>query len=135
MAPSDAAEFPRTEILHNIEGVEGSGVAVVRVGAYKLLQRMQVARGFDGWCDMCNHTAGCWIPPNAGPGAGVPNGTTVAFGGQLCCFSAPPSDANATSSCLPAFANHSEPLPEFLLFDVDADPAERHDLSRATDDH
>jgi hypothetical protein len=146
LAPSDAAEFPRTEILHNIEGVEGSGVAVVRVGAYKLLHRMQAARGFDGWCDLCNHTGGCWIPPNAGPSsqvkssqvkssavpvAGVPNGTTVAFGGQLCCFSAPPSDANATSSCPPARANHSEPLPEFLLFDIDADPAERQDLSQA----
>ena len=80
---------PRTELLHNIEGAAGRGVAVLRVGRYKLLHRMQTARGFDGWCDACNHTAGCWMPPSSGPGAGAA-GRRVALGGQLCCYGAPP---------------------------------------------
>ena len=52
---------------------------------------------------------------------------TVKQGGQLCCFAAPPSDANDTSSC-PVY-NGSSPLPTDLLYDIEADPAERHDLA------
>ena len=41
MQHNTAAPFPRTEILHNIEGEHGSSVAVIRSGQYKLLYRMQ----------------------------------------------------------------------------------------------
>ena len=124
-------QAPRTELLHNIEGLDGTGVAAIRVGKYKLLHRMQTARGFDGWCDVCNHTEGCWMPPDSGPGAGAPDGKVVPHGGQLCCFAAPPADANFTASCAPALANHSDPLPDDLLYDIDADPWERYDLARS----
>ena len=125
-AATDGIPWPRTEILHNIEGVHGQGAAVIRVGRYKLLRHMQGARGFDGWCDVCNATE-CWMPPNSGPGAG-PDGRSVARGGQLCCLSAPPSDANASASCPPLFKG-SAPLPPTLLYDIEADPAERVDLA------
>mmetsp|Transcript_27831 Transcript_27831/g.68748 ORF Transcript_27831/g.68748 Transcript_27831/m.68748 type:complete len:150 (-) Transcript_27831:48-497(-) len=81
------------------------------------------------WCDACNSTSGCWMPPNSGPGAGA-EGHTVAQGGQLCCFGAPPSDANFTASC-PPVESPSPTLPVDMLFDIDTDPSERHDLSSA----
>ena len=123
LAPS-AGAFPRTEILHNIEGLHGQGIAVLRVGAHKLLHNMQDA---SFWCDACNSTGGCWMPPNSGPGAGAA-GHTVALGGQLCCYSAPPSKANHTASC-PAAVKPPRPLPLNLLYDIDADPSELVDLS------
>lgn len=131
LASSSDPSWPRTELLHNIEGVDGTGVGVIRVGQYKLLHRMQSARGFDGWCDVCNRTEGCWMPPDSGPGASAPDGKVVPLGGQLCCYTAPPSDANSTSSCAPALTNHSLPLPEDVLYDIDADPSERFDLAPA----
>jgi len=123
-----AAAGPRTELLVNIEGVGGSGAAVLRVGDYKLMRRMQPARGFDGWCDACNDPAGCHVPPGAGPGADPKGpGQNVSLGGQLCCWA--PSVANATA-CGP-FHGPRAPLPDTLLYDVAADPAELHDLAPA----
>ena len=125
-ASAAAAAFPRKDILHNIEGVDGTGVAVLRVGRHKLLHRMQTARGFDGWCDVCNSTNGCWMPK--GSGAGAEKGDrVVALGGQLCCFAAPPWAANHSKSCAPF--GGAKPLPEDLIYDVEADPSEQDDLA------
>ena len=96
--------FPRTELLHNIGGVHGTGAAVIRRGVYKLLHNMQADRGFDGWCEPCSAPAGCHVPAGATPSAtlvasaareydGMPRNLglelsphVVAFGGQLCCL-------------------------------------------------
>ena len=120
----ESQSFPRTEILHNIEGVGGTGIAVLRVGRYKLLHRM--ARDFDGWCDACNSTAGCWMPKGSGPGA-EQDDKIVPHGGQLCCLAAPPWATNHSASCAP-FAG-TKPLPADLLYDVEADPSEQYDLA------
>lgn len=123
---SPNATAPRSEILHNIEGVNGAGVAVLRVGKYKLLHQMQTARGFDGWCDACNHTDGCWVPPHSGPGVGD-EGKTVPLGGQLCCLAAPPWRHNYSASC--DVYNGTQPLPVNLLYNIDDDPSEQHDIA------
>jgi hypothetical protein len=110
---------PRSELLHNIEGVRGSGVGVVRVGELKLLRRMQTARGFDGWCDVCDAEAGCEVPAGAGP---AKNATTVAHGGALCCWAPPAND-----TCQPT--NRTPALPDVLLYNISADPRELVDLA------
>ena len=50
------AKGPRTEILHNIDGMHGTGEAAIRVGDFKLLRN---PTGTDMWCDTCLKAAGC----------------------------------------------------------------------------
>ena len=87
---------------------------------------MQSARGFDGWCDACNETHGCYMPKGSGPGADKAE-HFVDLGGQLCCFAAPPWSANFSRSCAP-FGGDA-PLPQTLVYDIAADPSERHNLA------
>ena len=134
MQHNTAAPFPRTEILHNIEGEHGSSVAVIRSGQYKLLYRMQKGRGFDGWCDACNNTAGCYMPKGSGPGADK-EPKTVQLGGQLCCYAGRPSDYNQSKSCKPMEdPGPRKPLPDDLVYDIEADPSELHDLAPSRPD-
>jgi len=107
---------PRSELLHNIEGLDGTGVAVIRVGRYKLLHRMQSARGFDGYCDVCHRPEGCQTD----------DGRTVLQGGQFCCAALPTGNS---THCPPP--PPSAPLPESLLFDIVGDPSETTDLAAA----
>jgi len=115
-----AAAFPRTELLHNIEGVSGTGAAVLRVGAHKLFVNMQAARGFDGWCAPCADPNGCAVPDGA-----AQSNRTVAFGGQLCCWQPPVKGA---TTCTPY---NRTALPPVLLYDIDADPSETTDVAAA----
>ena len=111
---------PRTELLHNIEGVGGTGAAVLRVGSHKLFVNMQAARGFDGWCAPCADPNGCVVPDGA-----AQSNRTVAFGGQLCCWQPPVKGA---TTCTPY---NRTALPPVLLYDIDADPSETTDVAAA----
>lgn len=119
---------PRTELLHNIEGIGGHGPAALRVGKHKLLVNMRKG-GFNGWCAPCADPFGCFVPPGAGPGAGE-EGRTVPRGGQLCCHAAPPLEER-TCAPVPGGAERdaSARVSSVLLFDVEADPRELHDLA------
>ena len=109
---------------------------MLRMGRYKLLHRMQNARGFDGWCDECRQAQGCWVEVGAGP----EGGKFVALGGQLCCYAGMPLVARERevvadshkSSC-PSF-NGSAALPVNLLYDIEVDPSELHDMAATRPD-
>ena len=94
------------------------------MGRYKLLHRMQLARGFDGWCDVCAAETGCFVPPAAGPASNK----TIAHGGQLCCFVQPPPNAT-TCPKVGGASPQKAPLPANLLYDVESDPSETSDLA------
>ena len=100
-------------------------------GRYKLLHRMQTARGMDGWCDACNATDGCTIDVGTGPGADHAP-VVVPLGGQLCCFAMPPSQHNHSASCAPYTG--PTPLPSNLLYDILTDPSEEHNLAMSMPD-
>lgn len=114
---------PRNEILHNIEGVNGTGAAVLRVGDFKLLHNMAAQGGFTGWCDVCSDPKGC----STGGGALVPQG------GQLCCNTRPMPTAKAVACAVaPAYKATSGTM----LFNIIADPSEANDLAiNATLEH
>ena len=114
-----AAAFPRTELLHNIEGVKGTGAAVLRVGSHKLFVNM-AARGFDGWCAPCADLNGCAVPDGA-----AQSNRTVAFGGQLCRWQPPVKGATMRTP------RNRTALPHVLLYDIDADPSETTDVAAA----
>jgi hypothetical protein len=115
--------FPRDRILHNIEGVAGTGAAALRVGRYKLLLNMALPGSFDGWCDACLKPGGCEVPPGASPGATGPAGRLVELGGQLCCYD-PPLEGGC-----PNASSRPPPPPMLLLFDIESDPREQVDLT------
>lgn len=118
-----SAAFPRDRILHNIEGVAGTGAAALRVGRFKLLLNMARSGDFDGWCDACPKPSGCVVPPGAGPGATGPAGQLVELGGQLCCWDPP-----LAGGC-PNISSQPPPPPPLLLFNIEADPREQVDLA------
>ena len=72
---SAPAAAPRTELLHNIDGINGSGEAALRVGDFKLLRS---PTGTDVWCDTCLKKEGCI-------GAGKPAHPPTPYGGVICC--------------------------------------------------
>ena len=57
---------PRSEILFNIEGINGTGEASLRVGDWKLLRSERpiphASMGMDLWCDICTDQGGCENP-------------------------------------------------------------------------
>ena len=128
-APPSSSAPPRREILINIEGVNGTGVAAVRVGRYKLLHRMALRPQFSGWCDECNIVEGCFVAPGEGPGAGA-QGRSIPLGGVLCCFGGVPAPRRGNVSSCPAFAR-PPPLPDNMLFDVESDPSEFYNLAES----
>eukprot|EP00967_Tisochrysis_lutea_P074193 scaffold99557_cov33-Tisochrysis_lutea.AAC.1 len=114
---------PRQQILHNIEGIGGRGAAVLRVAQYKLMLNMAPSRGFDGWCDMCRSSEGCTVPVNAGPGSEGPAIKLVQHGAQVCCWNPPMLDGSCPNATRP------QPPPPVLLFDIDEDPRELHNIA------
>ena len=110
---STAFSFPRTEMLHNIEGVRGTGRAAIRVGQYKLIRNG--GWGWDGWCDTCSRPEGCVDDLRK----------LVKEGGELCCSSRPVRNA---SRCVPGPV---QTIPRVLLFDIDSDPSETTNLAQS----
>ena len=125
--------FPRKEILHNIEGVGGAGAAVLRMGgmgcctACKMPEVSMVgamSAGAQGWVEV---------------GAGPEGGKFVALGGQLCCYAGMPlvareREAVADSQKLLPVLQRFSCLPVNLLYDIEVDPSELHDMAATRPD-
>jgi hypothetical protein len=126
-ASASSVASARDDILHNIEGINGSAAAVLRMGDFKLLQRMQGGGGA-GWCDVCAASTGCVVPQvNGSRGHQTSPTHNVSFGGQLCCDNPPVIEKGAAVAC------NTQPAPvvtKVLLFNIKEDPSESKDLSQ-----
>lgn len=109
------AEPPRTEILHNIDGIDGNGEAAIRVGDFKLLRK---PGGADVWCDTCLRKDGCLAAGNK----------TVEYGGEICCED-PVVGGDCKGGDEPGPAKPSSNPDGYFLYNISADPRETNDLS------
>lgn len=137
----------RSEILINIDGVNGTGTAAIRVGKYKLLRSQLLHKpqphlsqnqsqegqsleipslGFSGWCDVCTLPAGCpWLM------GGKPH--SVDFGGTICTNTTSNSTAASLKpnySAAPCGSN-ADGTESYLcfLYDIQNDPSESDNLA------
>ena len=102
----------RTEILHNIDGLNGTGEAAIRVGDFKLLKN---PTGTDVWCDTCLKPGGC-------QGS---NNKTVLHGGEICC-----DDPVDGGDCEPKSPRPRQVQKDtYFLFNITADARETNDMS------
>ena len=118
---------PRNEILFNIEGINGTGEAALRVGDWKLLRSAHplphATMGMDLWCDICTDEGGCQDPHVWPRSAGT--------GGTFCYN----STRNATAARQDP---HYPPVPctddhgnqhGCWLFNIASDPSESNNLA------
>ena len=131
------ATVPRDEILFNIDGINGTGDAAVRVGDYKLLRATgfnpknpaQSSMGFDLWCDICRNKSGCPFSPTIPCPVVNGSGYCVPFGGTFCANATTNTSAAKLEPSYPAVACSDDNKHACWLFDLRNDPSESDNLA------